>query len=197
MSAPKRKKIVFVCTGNTCRSPMAEILMKAKLAGLGYKGFTVTSAGIKAKKGTTINPKSVQVLEENGLSVEGFTSKKLTDKLVREAFAIVCMTASQRDYLMDLRWHALKKAGEEAVENNVYSFEDLGGCEIPDPYGRDIECYRYVYSLLVSGVAEAVETLHLKAHAYQSKERKTAASGGKRGRPKKKTTAENTPNEKE
>ena len=67
MSAPKRKKIVFVCTGNTCRSPMAELLLKRRLEVLGLKGYTVTSAGIKAKRGDGMNPKSAQVLIENGI----------------------------------------------------------------------------------------------------------------------------------
>lgn len=190
MSAPKRKKIVFVCTGNTCRSPMAEALMRARIEALGYKGYTVTSAGIKAKKGDTVHPKSAQVLSENGLTLEGFVSKKLTDKLVREAFAIVCMTDAQRDYLMDLRWNALKKAGEEAEENNVYSFYEVGGYEIPDPYGKDIECYRYVYNLLFAGIAEATERLRLKENAYQPKQRKRGTGGAKKDREKKKSAKE-------
>ncbi len=186
MSAPKRKKIVFVCTGNTCRSPMAEILLKNRVEGLGLKGFTVLSAGIKARKGDTINPKSAQVLLENGLDAGEFTSTLLTDKLIREAFAIVCMTDAQRDYLMDRRWNALKKAGEEAVENNVYSFCDVAGYEVLDPYGRDIDCYRYVYGLLSVGISTLVEKLDLRAHAYQPKKRTTkSGEPKKRGRPKK------------
>ncbi len=188
MSAPKRKKIVFVCTGNTCRSPMAEILLKDRLEKLKLKGFTVLSAGIKAKKGDVINPKSAQVLTENGYVVEEFTSTPLTEKLVREAFAIVCMTDSQRDYLMDLHWHALKKAGEEATENNVYSFHDITSYEVLDPYGRDIDCYRYVYGLLAAGIGEMIEKLNLRAHAYVPKTRAkapTADGAKKRGRPKK------------
>ncbi len=171
MSAPKRKKIVFVCTGNTCRSPMAEILLKDRLEKLGLKGFTVTSAGTKAKRGDRINPKSAQVLEENGLAVKEFASAKLTDKLAREAFAIVCMTAQQRDYLLDFRWNALRKVGEEGVENNVYTFEELTGYEILDPYGRDIECYRYVFGLLAGGMGALIEKLQLPANAYVPKTR--------------------------
>ncbi len=169
MSAPKRKKILFVCTGNTCRSPMAEMLLRDRLEKLGLKGFTVTSAGTKAKRGDTINPRSAQVLQENGLPVEKFTSKRLTDKLVRESFAIVCMTANQRDYLLDFRWNAFKKAGEEVPENNVYAFAELAGYEIMDPYGRDVDCYRYVYGLLSTGMQGVVEKLNLSAHAYQPK----------------------------
>ncbi len=184
MGAPKRKKIIFVCTGNTCRSPMAEALLKNCLAGLGLKGFTVLSAGIKAKKGTPMNPKSAQVLSENGLAAEGFTSTPLTEKLAREAFAIVCMTEAQRDYLTDFRWNALRKAGEEASENNVYSFYDITGYEVLDPYGRDLECYRYVYGLLSAGVTAMIEKLNLRAYAYVPKRKNTPPK--KRGRPRKK-----------
>ncbi len=175
MSAPKRKKIVFVCTGNTCRSPMAEILLKDRLETLGLKGFTVTSAGIKAKKGDSINPHAVQVLEENGLHASEFTSSRLTEKLAREAFAIVCMTGAQRDYLLDFRWNALRKAGEEGFENNVYSFAELTGYEILDPYGKDVDCYRYVYGLLSAGIALLIEKLRLRENAYIPKTKAKSA----------------------
>ncbi len=169
MSAPKRKKILFVCTGNTCRSPMAEILLKARLQALGWKGFSVSSAGIRAKRGDTIHPLALQTLRENGLSAEEFLSRKLTDKLLREAFFIVCMNPAQRELLMELRWKAFKKAGEEATENTVYDFSALAGYEILDPYGKDSDCYRYVYGLLSTGVDALVEKLDLKKYAYQPK----------------------------
>ncbi len=176
MSAPKRKKIVFVCTGNTCRSPMAEILLKGRLQTLGFKGFTVTSAGIKAKRGDTINPLSAKVLEENGLETIEFAATKLTEKLAREAFAIICMTAAQRDYLLDFRWNAMRKVGETEFENNVYCFAELTGYEVLDPYGKDIDCYRYVYDLLSSGITAVVEGLNLAAHAYTPKTKKKSAT---------------------
>ncbi len=189
MSAPKRKKIVFVCTGNTCRSPMAEILLKERLKALGLKGFTVTSAGTRTKKGDTINPKSAQVLAENGLSFEKFTSTRLTDKLAREAFAIIGMTAEHREYLMDFRWNAFRKAGEENFENNVYSFEELTGYEVLDPYGKDVDCYRYVFGLLSAGITAVVEKLDLPAHAFvpKTKPRKRATK-----KKKTETTPQNT-----
>ena len=105
-----------------------------------------------------------------------FKSKKLNDKMLREAYAIVCMTEKQRDYLMDARWNALRKKGEEAQENNVYSFAELVGYEIPDPYGKDIACYRYVFEQLARGMSALIDKLSLRAVATQPK---------KRGRPKK------------
>ena len=164
---------------------MAELLLKRRLDELGLKGYTVNSAGIRAKRGDVINPKSAQVLEENGIVVEGFTSTKLTDKIVREAFAIVCMTESQRDFLTDMRWNALKKAGEEAQENNVHSFYEITGYEVIDPYGKDIDCYRYVYGLLCAGIDRLIDKLDLRLHAYIPKTKKPAGTPKKRGRPRK------------
>ena len=76
-SAPVQR-ICFVCTGNTCRSPMAEKLLDKALKAQKLGGFTVTSAGTAAKRGDTINPKSALVLQENGINVETFKSKKIT-----------------------------------------------------------------------------------------------------------------------
>ena len=97
--------------------------------------------------------------------------------MMRDAHAIVCMTEQQREYLTDARWNALRKKGEEAQENNVYSFAELVGYEIPDPYGKDIECYRYVFQQLARGMSALIEKLDLRSLATQPK---------KRGRPKKK-----------
>ena len=175
----KKPKIIFVCTGNTCRSPMAEILLKEALKQFSLQGIAVASAGIQAKRGDTINEKSAQVLREYGIAVGEFKSKKLNDKMLREAYAIVCMTEKQRDYLMDARWNALKKQGVEAEENNVYSFAEITGNEIPDPYGRDIDAYRYVFGLIAKGMVLLIDKLGLRAVAKQPK---------KRGRPKKSAT---------
>ena len=171
MATRKKKKIVFVCTGNTCRSPMAQLLLDNHLKGLKLKGFDVRSAGTAAKKGDVINPKSAQILQENGIACDNFLSTKLTEKLLLDAFAVVCMTERQREFLMDMRWNALKKTGGnlDEVENNVYSFAEITGYEILDPYGKDIDCYRYVYGLLSAGMDELTAKLALKENAWETK----------------------------
>ncbi len=173
----KKYKIIFVCTGNTCRSPMAEVLLKKELELRNWKGITVSSAGIKAKRGDSINSKSAQVLLENGLEAVDFKATKVTDRILRDAYAIVCMTEQQRDYLLDARWNALRKTGAEEIENNVYSFAELTGYEVMDPYGRDVDCYRYVFGLLKGGMYVLIEKLQLESIKKEPK---------KRGRPKKK-----------
>ena len=183
MSTTKLKKIVFICTGNTCRSPMAEYLLKKVLKKEKLRGFKVCSAGVGAKKGDLMNPKTAQVLEEKGMTIGKFTSTPVNDKLLQDAFAFVCMTERHADYLMDMRWNVLRKAGKDDIENNVYAFEQLAGYSIPDPYGKDIDAYRYVYQLLEGGMYAIIDGLHLKEHALPAPPKKP--STGKRGRPKK------------
>ena len=134
-------------------------------------GFTITSAGTAAKRGDTINPKSALVLQENGINVETFKSKKITPAILRDSFAIVCMTEKHRDYLMDMRWNVLRKLGVEEIENNVYSFAELTGSDVLDPYGKDIDCYRYVYALLATGMPMLIEKLRLREYAVLPKKR--------------------------
>lgn len=191
MAATKQKKIVFVCTGNTCRSPMAEYLLKRELKVRGFRDIKVCSVGVSAKKGDVINPKSAQVLAEHGIEVGEFSSTPLTDRLLKDAFAFVCMTERHCELLMDMRWNVLRKAGAEDIENNVWSFGDITGYDVMDPYGRDIDCYRYVYGLLEAGMSALIEKLELKKYARIVKPRASSgasSTGKKRGRPKKEIT---------
>lgn len=159
MRGKKKNKIVFVCTGNTCRSPMAEALFRAEVEKLGLQGLQVCSAGIRAEVGGKLNEKSAQVLLEKGIPPFSFAPKQMDENLVHESLAIVCMTENQRDWLMDFRWKTLRAANVKKIENNVYCFSELVGYEILDPYGRDIDCYRYVFELLAGGMSALTEKL--------------------------------------
>lgn len=160
MKSRKTKKIiVFVCTGNTCRSPMAEYLFRQKTDGLGLKKLQIVSAGTKANLGDKMNEKSAQILLEKGFDVHSFASKPIDEKMLKDSLAIVCMTDHQRDMLMEMRWKVLREAGEEEIENNVYSFSEIAGYEVLDPYGRDMDCYRYVYELLAGGMSALTDKI--------------------------------------
>lgn len=154
-----KKLVVFVCTGNTCRSPMAEAIFRQKVTEMGLVKLKVDSAGTKAKKGDLLNEKSAQILMDKGIAPLNFTAKKVDKRMLAQSLAIVCMTDAQRDLLMEMRWQALRALGEEEIENNVYSFSELAGYEVLDPYGRDMDCYKYVFELLEGGMYAVIEKL--------------------------------------
>ena len=71
----EEKKIIFVCTGNTCRSPMAEAVLRSEFKRLNIGDVSVFSAGLEPSKNGNINPHSAAVLSENGLSIENFAAR--------------------------------------------------------------------------------------------------------------------------
>lgn len=124
----KRKKILFVCTGNTCRSPMAEALLRSKIKSRKIKWWDVASCGVYAEVGGTISAHSKAALEERGIFVEDFKPRQLTQKIIEKSVLVVCMTENQRAML-------------EAC-GNVTSVKELCGYDVPDPYGGSLDDYR-------------------------------------------------------
>ena len=108
---------------------MAEAALRKELRRRKITGYTVGSAGLRTVKGSELSPNSAQALAEAKISVlKSFKPRQLTEKMVKEAYLVVCMTSAQ----------------ERALEGfkNVTSFPTLSGMEIPDPYGQGIDVYR-------------------------------------------------------
>ncbi|MBR2498679.1 MAG: low molecular weight protein arginine phosphatase [Clostridia bacterium] len=131
----KKKRIIFVCTGNTCRSPMAEIILKNKLKLAGVTDITVTSAGLSATPDLKMSANSATALKKLGYKPYGFKSKQLTRKMVEKADLVLCMTAEHKRYLNGF--------------NNVYTVGEVADCvDVFDPYGGDLAVYMEVSRII-------------------------------------------------
>lgn len=141
------KKVLFVCTGNTCRSPMAEIIFKAmaKKENI-HTLFKAGSAGLYAQK-EPMSENSKQALKQLGYtSPKSRLSRQLTKETLNNADIVFTMTDRQ-------------KAQIKPYFNNVYSMSEILGYEIDDPYGGSYEQYLKCAINLEKGVKEILNTI--------------------------------------
>ena len=113
-------KVLFVCTGNTCRSPMAAALYKRK-----NPDADVTSAGLAASGGSACE-NAVLVMKELGIDISDHVSQPVNHKLLAAADQMVCMTQAHKSALLVM--------GAEEAKITVL--------DITDPFGGDLEVYR-------------------------------------------------------
>ncbi|WP_457973869.1 arsenate reductase/protein-tyrosine-phosphatase family protein [Arthrobacter sp. D1-17] len=109
MESPDPVRILTVCTGNVCRSPVAERLLQAGLEQVLPGGFEVRSAGTRALVGDPVQPLSADIIHMFGGTADGFTARQLTGKMLRPADLVLTMSSLHRGEVLQLDASLLKR----------------------------------------------------------------------------------------
>lgn len=136
-------RIMFICTGNTCRSPMAEGLFREMLKAQKIKKVICESAGTSAYAGDEAEPNAVKAAKELGADISAHRSRPYNPYMADDTDLFVCMTPS----------HAAQLAGVPAEKIVILA----GG--IPDPYGGDIQEYRECAKKISEGLEELLKSV--------------------------------------
>ena len=123
-------KIIFVCSGNTCRSPMAQAIMMDTIKKHNIENVEVDSFGLYCSIGDPISQNAKDALSRMDIEFES-QSKPLTKEAINSADYIICMTSSHKAALKDV-----------VDANKLYTMNELAGKgEIIDPYGQSLDVY--------------------------------------------------------
>ncbi|MFW6206026.1 MAG: low molecular weight phosphatase family protein [Gemmatimonadota bacterium] len=145
--------LLFVCTGNTCRSPMAAALARRILADRGHRDVTVASAGTSAQPGAPVSEEVPRVLEEIGVDLGDHAAAELGPEAVAAADLILVMSPWHREAVEAMG------GGEKVALVTEFLEGEERGRPVTDPIGGGLEVYRRTRDQLGRAVEAVVVRL--------------------------------------
>lgn len=143
-------KILIVCVGNICRSPMGEAVLKQALAFNGRNNIQVSSAGINALVGYPPSETSQRLMANRKIDISSYRARQLTERLISEVDLILVMEMEQKKWI---------EAQNPFARGKVYRLGEWSNLEIPDPVGQSDRFFENVLLLIEKSVADWIPKL--------------------------------------
>lgn len=170
----RRKLILFICTGNTCRSPMAAGYLKKLLEERGIREIDVRSAGVMTTTGLLASAEAIQVLDAENVDLRRHRSSPLTPEVIRKADLILAMSPFHRQSALRLS----EEARSKTYMLKEFARSDMKNAQIADPMGCTLEVFKKTFKEIKAACNKLIE--HEYINGKRAAEPKAAATPAKK-----------------